>query len=149
MGQYRLYLHFWQWLGIMVIIDKSIAIWVMEHIGSYNKGMTAIGDFNSKGELIAGIAYENYNKNCIWGHQRIDSPPSKEFWMANADYIFNQCGCKKFSATVEADNTKAIDLNLHIGFEIEATLHDSGKNGDLLIMTLWRDKCRFLKWIKK
>ena len=133
----------------MVVIDKAIAVWVMDGIGQHTNRMTAIGDFNKKGELIAGIAYENFNKNCIWGHQRIDAPPSKQFWINNADYIFNQCGCKKFSAAVEADNKKAIDLNLHIGFVIEATLKDSGKNGDLLIMTLWRNKCRFLGWIKK
>jgi RimJ/RimL family protein N-acetyltransferase len=131
----------------MVVIDKEIAKWVMEKTGYYSERMTAIGDYKD-GVLIAGIAYENYNKNCIWGHQRIDSPPSRQFWINNADYIFNQCGCKKFSAAVEANNEEAIRLNLHIGFEVEATLKDSGKNGDLLIMTLWRDKCRFLKWIK-
>lgn len=132
----------------MVVIDKDIAKWVMAKIGTPNDSMTAIGDVKD-GVLIAGIAYENWNKNCIWGHQRIDSPPSKQFWINNADYIFNQCGCKRFSATVEASNKEAIRLNLHIGFEIEATLKDAGKEGDLLVMTLWRDKCRFLNWVKK
>jgi RimJ/RimL family protein N-acetyltransferase len=132
----------------MVVIDKDIAKWVMDKVGHWNNSMTAIGDYKDD-VLIAGIAYENYNRNCIWGHQRIDAPPSRYFWIQNAHYIFIQCGCKKFCAAVEADNEKAIKLNLHIGFEIEATLKDSGKNGDLLIMTLWRDKCRFLKWKKK
>lgn len=129
----------------MVIIDKEIAKWVMEPIGSYSESMTAIGDFKD-GVLIAGFCFENWNVNNLWGHSRIDKSPSKRFWITAADYIFNQCGCKRFSATVEASNKEAINLNLHIGFEIEAKLKDAGKTGDLLVMVLWRDKCKFLGW---
>jgi RimJ/RimL family protein N-acetyltransferase len=132
----------------MVIIDKEIAKWVMAKIGTPNDSMTAIGYLNSNNELIAGVAFENWNENNLFGHQRIDSPPSRQFWINVADYIFNQCGCKRFTATVEATNEKAIKLNLHIGFEIEATLKDAGRTGDLLVMTLWKDKCRFLNWVK-
>lgn len=135
---------------MMLSNDPAISYWVMQGIehGNYVEGMTAIGEIK-KGKLIAGIAFEMQNKNNFWGHMRIDSSPSRSFWAITADFIFNQAGCKRFTATVEADNTKAIQLNKHIGFEIEATLKDCGNNGDLLIMTLWRDNCRFLKWVKK
>lgn len=132
----------------MVIIDKDIAIWVMAKVGRYLPEMTAIGDIKD-GVLIAGIAFETQNKNCMTGHQRIDAPPSKQFWINSADFIFNQAGCKKFSALVEVQNEKAIKLNKHIGFVIEATLKDHGTNGDLLVMSLFKENCKFLRWIKQ
>jgi RimJ/RimL family protein N-acetyltransferase len=134
----------------MLTNDPAIAYWVMQGIegGRYIDGMTAIGEIKN-GKLIAGICFEMQNKNNLWGHLRIDSSPSKSFWTITADFIFNQAGCKRFTATVEADNTKAIQLNKHIGFVIEATLKDAGKHGDLHIMTLWKDNCRFLKWKMK
>jgi hypothetical protein len=132
----------------MVVIDREIAIWVMAKVGRYLPEMTAIGDVKD-GKLIAGIAFESQTKNTLWGHQRIDAPPCKQFWINVADFIFNQAGCKRFSAMVDANNEKAIRLNKHIGFVIEATLKDAGNNGDVLIMTLWKEDCKFLRWIKK
>lgn len=131
----------------MVVIDRDIALWVMNPIGRWLPSMTAIGDVKD-GKLIAGVAFESQTKHCLWGHMRIDSPPCKTFWINVADFIFNQAGCKRFSAFVDASNEKAINLNKRIGFEIEATLTQAGDNGDVLIMTLWRDKCRFLNWVK-
>jgi len=133
----------------MIYSHPDIAKWVMSGIdgGRYVEGMQGIGDIKDD-ELIAGVAFETQNKNCMWGHQYITKPPSRQFWITVADYIFNQCGCKKFSAIVEVQNEKAIRLNEHIGFVVEATLKDTGENGDVHIMTLWRDNCRFLKWVK-
>ena len=119
----------------------------MEKVGSYTDGMTAIG-WERDGVIVAGTSCENYNGNNMFGHQRIDSPPAREYWFAVADYIFRQCGVKRFTATVESDNKKAIRLNQKIGFEIEATLKDAGRNGDLLVMVLWKENCRMLTWHK-
>jgi RimJ/RimL family protein N-acetyltransferase len=134
----------------MIVIHPDVAKWVMAGIkgGRYVEGMQAIG-YVKDNELVAGVAFESQNRNCMWGHQRITKPPSKMFWITVVDYIFNQCGCKKFSAIVEVQNEKAIKLNKHIGFKIEATLVDSGENGDLHIMSMWRDDCRILKWMKE
>ena len=132
----------------MILANRNIPEWVMQGIGKHHEGMFGIGEIR-EGQLIAGIAFENKKAKSIWGHQKIEAPPSKAFWITAADYIFNHCKCERMSATVEADNAKAIRLNLHIGFVIEHVLKDAGDNGDLLIMTLWKDNCRFLKWVKK
>lgn len=129
----------------MVYIHPDVSYWVMDKVGRHIEGMTAIGDIKD-GKLIAGVAFEGQNKNCIWGNMRIDSSPSKAFWVTLADFIFNQAGCKRFSSMVEVDNEKAIKLNLKIGFIIEATLKDAVENGDVHIMTLWKDNCRMLDW---
>lgn len=132
----------------MIVQGELVARWVMSAIGSYTENMTAIG-WQTDGRLIAGVAFENFNGNNMFGHQRIDKSPPRSFWIAVSDYIFNFCKVKRFTATVECDNEKAIELNKHIGFEIEATLKDAGRNGDLIIMVLWPDKCRPLHWKRR
>jgi RimJ/RimL family protein N-acetyltransferase len=138
----------------MVFIHPDIAVWVMDGIdgGKWLPQMTAIGDIKD-GKLIAGVAFEAQNKNCMIGHLRIDGPPCKAFWINTADFIFNQCnqgaGVKKFSAIVDVHNEKAIKLNLKIGFVIEATLKDAGEHGDLHVMTLWKENCKMLNWGRK
>lgn len=132
----------------MIVVGEYVARWVMEKVGSYTDGMTAIG-WERDGIIVAGCAFENFNHNNCFGHQRIDSPAPREYWFALADYLFRQCKLKRFTATVEADNEKAIKLNKRIGFEVEATLKQAGKNGDLLVMVLWADKCRMRNWGKK
>jgi hypothetical protein len=132
----------------MVLIDPDIAIWVMQNQGNWLPHMKAIGDVKD-GKIIAGVAFDMQTKQCLWGHMRCDSPPCKAFYINLADYIFNQQNCKKFSALVEATNNKAIRLNKHMGFVIEATLKDAGDDCDLHIMTLWKENCIFLDWMKK
>lgn len=132
----------------MLVQGEYVARWVMDKVGAYTERMTALG-WEVDGVIVAGTAFENYNGNNMFGHQRIDKAPPREYWFCVADYIFSHCGCKRFTATVESDNIQAIRLNKHIGFEIEATLKDAGYNGDLLIMVLWPKKCKMLNWSKK
>lgn len=132
----------------MLVQGEYIARWVMEKVGSYTEGMTALG-WEIDGVIVAGTAFENWNGNNMFGHQRIDLPPPKGYWITVIDYIFNQVKVKRFTATVEADNHKAISLNHKIGFVIETTLKDAGRNGDLHIMTLWPENCKMLNWSKK
>lgn len=129
----------------MIVIGEHVARWTMEKIGSYTEGMQAIG-WEIDGVIVAGTAFENWNGSNMFGHQRIDAPPAREYWFQVANYIFNQIKVKRFTACVESDNHRAIKLNKHIGFVIEATLKDAGRNGDLLIMTLWPENCRPLNW---
>jgi hypothetical protein len=44
------------------------------------------------------------------------------------------------------DKEEIKQLNNKIGFVIETTLKDAGRNGDLLIMTLWPENCKMLNW---
>jgi RimJ/RimL family protein N-acetyltransferase len=134
----------------MIVIHPDVARWVIDGIegGRYIDGSQGIG-YAKDGKLVAGVAYESQNKNCTWVHQRIEQSPSKQFWIIVVDYVYNQCGCKKMSGLVDASNEKAIKLNKHIGFKTEATLRDAGENGDLLIMSMWKDDCKILQWGKR
>ena len=131
----------------MLSNDPIIAKWVMDKVGNWNPNMTAIGEVKDD-RIIAGIAFETQNTKRLWGHSRVESSPSKQFWVMTADFIFNQAGCNAFSAIVDPTNIKAVRLNKHIGFVVECVLKDAGDNGDLFIMTLFKENCRFLSWKK-
>jgi RimJ/RimL family protein N-acetyltransferase len=134
-----------RWSDTLIVTGEHVARWVMEKAGAYTERMTAIG-WEVNGVIVAGTAFENYNGNNMFGHQRIDSSPTREYWFQVVNYIFNQCKVKRFTGIVEADNYKAIKLNLKIGLVIETTLKDAGRNGDLLVMTLWPENCKMLNW---
>lgn len=129
----------------MIVSGEYVARWVMDGVGKYTEGMVGIG-WERDGVLISGCAFENFNSNNMFGHQRIDIPPPRSYWKEVAKYIFEYCGVKRLTACVECDNIRAIKLNEKIGFERETTLPLAGRNGDLLIMVLWKDKCKPLHW---
>ena len=132
----------------MIVVGEYVARWVMDKAGHYVNDMKAIG-WEKDGNLIAGATFENYTGRNMIVHQRMDGSPPRAFWFAFADYSYNQLGCLRVTGLVESTNEKALKLNKHIGFEVEATLKDAGKEGDLIVMVLWRDNCRFLNWGKK
>ena len=132
----------------MLVKGELVSRWVMEKAGKYCDDMPSLG-WEKDGVLVAGVTFETYTGRSMFVHQRIDSSPPRAFWFGFADYSYNQLGCLRVTGLVESTNTKALKLNKHIGFEIEATLKDAGEEGDLIVMVLWRDNCRFLNWSKK
>ena len=51
---------------------------------------------------------------------------------------FKIVSSKDLQDLVEADNTKALHLDIHIGFRIEAIMKNAGSSGqDMLILVLW------------
>lgn len=133
----------------MIVVDDSVASWVMEKAGyGAHNCMRGIG-WKSGDKLIAGVAYEKQTKNNVWAHIRIDKPPPRHFWWAIFAYPFEQLGCLRISGSIASTNVKAINLNKKMGFEVEASLKDAGQFGDdLIIMVLWKTKCKFLGWNK-
>ena len=93
-----------------------------------------------QGELVSGIVFENFNGHNANVHIAV-SKPTKLF-LALLDhafvYAFDTCGLRRLTGLVEADNVKALQLDLHIGFKIEAVMKGAGSAGqDLLILVLW------------
>lgn len=129
----------------MIVQGLPVADWVLGKPA--HDQMTGLGCLRDD-KLIAGFAFEGYGGKNVWAHQRQEGL-SRELWKAAADYVFNVMGCERVTGPVPASNVKAIKLNKHIGYELEATLKAAAPDGsDLLLMVLWRDKCRILGWDK-
>lgn len=132
----------------MLVIGPGVAQWVYERVGGAICDHTQGIGWQRDGELIAGVAYEGFNGSNVFVHQRVDAAPPRRFWWAVTDYPFNQLGCGRITGIVETWNEKALRLNTHIGFRVEATLEKAGRNNsDLVVMVLWKEDCRFLRWV--
>lgn len=59
-------------------------------------------------------------------------------------YVFNHLGLKRITGLVPASNAEALAFDLHLGFQLEHTLIDGAKDGDLHILGMRREDCRFL-----
>jgi RimJ/RimL family protein N-acetyltransferase len=70
---------------------------------------------------------------------------SRKLLWASFDYPFNKLEKKVIVTALDANNQKAVRLNRHLGFNIEAVIKDAHENGDLMIMTMRKENCRFLK----
>lgn len=131
----------------MYVSGPEVVRWVFEKTGGdVTQVHQAIGQVRD-GKLIAAVAYEGYNGQNIYVHQRIEEAPSRTYWWMVTDYPFNQLGCTRMTGHVEADNIKARSLDERIGFELEGCMKRAGRQGqDVLVYVLWKEKCRFLGW---
>lgn len=59
-------------------------------------------------------------------------------------FAFNTVGVKKVIGKVHENNYKSIKLCLHLGLQIETAIKDVYPNGDALIMSMYRDDCKWL-----
>jgi hypothetical protein len=61
------------------------------------------------------------------------------------DYPFNQIGVEKLFGQVPANNAEALKFNENLGFTVEHVIKGVYPEEDMLLMSIVRDKCRFLK----
>jgi len=99
------------------------------------------------GDLIAGVVYENYEKNarislhCAGIGKRW---LSKQFLWMVFDYPFNQLNVNVIVNTVSSDNKDSIKFTEHCGFKEQTRIIGGASDGDLIIYTLYKKDC---KWI--
>lgn len=131
----------------MIIHDQHerIGKWVFDATGGYmDAAAVAIGNEHD-GRLTAGVVFEKWNGRIIWAHFRIEPHGATREWIwFGFHYAFNQLGAHKIVGPVSSANERAIRLDRHFGFECEAVIRGGCADGDLLMMTMTRDKCRFI-----
>ena len=130
----------------MLVTGLGVAEWVFQRVGGAVSAHSQGIGWQKDGEIIAGVAYECFTGGNIYVHQCVQGRVPRMFWWAVTDYPFNQLGCKRITGLVESTNKKALELNKHIGFRVEATLEKAGQNdADMVVTVLWKEDCRLLK----
>lgn len=98
------------------------------------------------GNLVAVAGYTNFMPKACEIH--IGSVgehwASKDFIWAVFDYPFNKLNLSVILGQICADNTDALKLNRHLGFKVVAEIPDAHMSGDLVIMAMKKEDCRFL-----
>jgi hypothetical protein len=69
---------------------------------------------------------------------------SRDLLWAAFDYPFNKLGVKVILGQINADNADALRLNRHLGFKVVAEIPDAHMDGDLVIMAMRKEDCRWL-----
>jgi RimJ/RimL family protein N-acetyltransferase len=99
------------------------------------------------GELWGGVIYTDYTRASIGLHVagfRPDWVNKAMLWVC-FDYPFNQLKVKKLFGQVPAHNLKALEFDRKLGFKEEARVKDVYPEGDLVVLAMYRDDCRWLK----
>jgi len=134
----------------VIVFDKDrIGPWVCERTGGHFEPScsSAIG-LEQEGELVAGVLYDQFNGRSVCMHVASDgtrSWMSREYLAMAFDYPFHQLGVKKIIGLVDSTNADALAFDKALGFEVECEIEDAGKTGSLVILTMSRDRCRWLK----
>lgn len=134
-----------------IIVDQPdlIGSWVAAKTqGEWVRGMgTAIGLIDENLQLLAGVAYTSWNGASLYMH--VAAVPGRQ-WLNRKflhicfDYPFNQLGAKKLIGLVGSQNADALRFDQNLGFVLEATLKGAHPDGDLLVLTMTREQCRWL-----
>lgn len=133
-----------------IVLDRPVEIgcWVCNRTnGVYTaEDSYAIGVV-SNGEVKAGVVFDHWNGKSVAMHVAVEDPRAitRKFTWLCFDYAFNQIGADKLLGFVAQDNEDALNFDLKLGFEVEAVVRDACPGGDLLILTMTREQCRWLK----
>ena len=128
-----------------IVQGEEIGHWVAQKIAGkfFAEGSSAIG-LQKNGVTVAGVIYENWNRQSIFCHIAIEGRMTKAYLKAIFDYPFNVCQVKKIIVPVVSSHAKSIKLVTKMGFVEEARVKDAAPDGDIIFLTLAQEKCRFL-----
>lgn len=136
----------------LVFDNDRLGPWISERTGgTYHGGAATIGLENSDGTIAGGVLFDQYTGRSICIHVAGTSVNwiTREFLRVCFDYPFNQLGVIKLIGLVDSTNLQARSFDENVGFTLETTIKDASKYGDLLIYSMTRQQCRFLKKVGK
>lgn len=99
------------------------------------------------GKLLGGVIFEGYTGTCIFMHQASWSRHwlSNDMLWAAFDYPFVQLKVSKVAGTVPSTDPLLVDFNKRLGFVEECRIKGAYPGGDMLVMTMDVENCRWLK----
>jgi len=133
-----------------IIIDgPGDGQWIMDHVhGFYHTDTDHSIAMHRDGKIAGGVVYTGYLYASIAIHMAGTETnwATKDFLWMVFDYAFNQLGCRKLVGLVPAYNSRAISVDLRLGFRLEGRLREMlvDPNEDLLILTMTKAECKWL-----
>tara|TARA_R110000868_G_scaffold52597_2_gene165943 strand:- start:1598 stop:2044 length:447 start_codon:yes stop_codon:yes gene_type:complete len=130
-----------------IIVGRGVVEWIARRTGEYNLFGTDIGiGWHAKKEIVAGVAYANYNGVNVECHIASDGSKNwltREFLWTIFDYPFNQLGVNRITVCVGEGNSQSRKFVVHLGFTLETTLQAAHPSGDLYIYRMWKKDCKW------
>lgn len=118
--------------------------WSKNH-GGAGAAFTAFG-LEIDGELIAAVVYDNYQEASVSAHLTIREGAivTQDFIWYAFYYPFNELKVNKLLGFVASENKKALSLYARLGFVEEYRIPGAALGGDLVVISMTRQQCRFL-----
>ena len=106
---------------------------------------TCIGRI-ANGKLLGGVLFQNYTGSSIGVHVSgfADHWINRDMLWVCFHYPFVQLGCSKIFGQVPSTNSKALEFDLNLGFKEVARIEDVFPDGDLIVLAMKREECRWL-----
>lgn len=132
--------------------DQRFIEWAAERIGSaFRADAKAIGlvRVDDEGEhIIASVVYDGFSDTDCNMHVASDGSRqwlNREYLSRCFAYPFIQCGFRRVTGLVPANNTDALRFDLHLGFRLEGRCREAMPDGsDVLVLGLLRRDCRHI-----
>jgi len=134
-----------------LIFDQSARIgkWVAEQVEQKSSwgDFYAMGAENNKGELVAGFLMNNHNGSNATGHWAIAKTGKylPELIRHFFTYAFEHCKLKRLTGMTSTSLPKSLALAKHLGFEEEFVMKDGAEDGDMQLLVMRPETCRWLK----
>lgn len=124
--------------------------WVMQRVGGVFNEKTdhCVSRHDHDGAVLGGVVFTGYLYGSIILHMAGNEThwASRDFLWMIYNYAFEQLGVRKCVGLVAASNSRALSIDIRMGFRVEARLADMLADGeDLLILTLKKADCRWLR----
>lgn len=132
---------------INVVDQEILGKWICKKT---NAGFIAgeeqyIGLINEDGSIAAVTAFSDYNGASIRMHVAIEGKLNREYIRYCYSYPFEQLKIKKLIGLVDSNNKEALRFDLHSGWVQEAVIKDAAPKGDIIVLTMTRHQCRFIR----
>lgn len=99
------------------------------------------------GELLGGVIIKDYTGVSAFIHVAAFSPNwmNKDFLWVVFDYPFNQLKIATLFGPIKESNSKALEFDLKLGFIPSYRIRDVYPDGDMILLSMKRDQCRWLQ----
>jgi hypothetical protein len=102
------------------------------------RGERRLGGIAATGYLGASIQFHMAGDDNRWITRDL-------LWLA-FDFAFNQLGVRKVLGPLASTNDIAMAIDLRAGFELDAVIRDAVPDGHLIILSMTKEKCRWLNY---
>ena len=132
---------------IVTAQQHELKEWLCERIGLVaTPALMCIGRENSEGRLMGVVGFDGYNGASFQMHSAGEGNwVSRDMLYACFHYPFVACDVSMLIGLVPSGNVHAAKFNAKLGFRTEYILQEAHPDGALLVMTMLRKDCRFLR----
>ncbi len=114
-------------------------------------GKSCMGYVNDAGDPKWAVIYDDYEPGgSIQMHVAISDRKyvTRRAISTVFEYPFYQLGVKKVLGFVNSENANALSMDLRLGFKVETVIKDAYDRGDMYILSMTQEQCRWLRGIK-